>query len=119
MTFPRKPFLDRVIVQEIPVEEVFKQSNIEIPLNSSHIKLRADRGIVVAVGDCIVMGSVVLPMPVEVGDTVFFDEFALCDPIYLSPADVYRNDLPKYWAIRVADLKGRAVMAADEEIAHA
>jgi co-chaperonin GroES (HSP10) len=113
MAFPRKPILDRVIVRETPIEDIFEQGKIALPLESSHVKLRTDRGIVEAVGDCIVMGSVVLPIPVEVGDTVFFDEFAMCDPVYLTPADAYRNDLPKYWMMRVGDLKGVAVASPE------
>jgi hypothetical protein len=45
-------------------------------------------------------------MPVVVDDVVFFDEFALSDPVFLNPAHKNRNDLPKYFQMRVWDLKG-------------
>lgn len=97
--FPRKPLLDRVIVREIPIAEYYEQpEGIEIDLDNAHIKERSDRGVVVAVSDKV--------DDVHVGDTVFFDEFALCDPVFLNPAHKNRNDLPKYWQMRVSDLKG-------------
>ena len=106
-TFPRKPLLDRVIVREIPIAEYYEQpENISIDLDNAHIKERSDRGVVVAVGDCVPLGSATLPMPVVVDDIVFFDEYALSDPVYLNPAHKNRSDLPRYWQMRVADLKG-------------
>lgn len=105
--FPRKPLLDRIIVREIPIAEYYEQpEGIEIDLDNAHIKERSDRGVVVAVGDCVPVGAVTLPMPVVINDVVFFDEFAMCDPVYLNPAHRNRSDLPKYWQIRVSDLKG-------------
>ena len=120
-TFPRKPLLDRIIVREIPIAEFYEQpQGIEIDLDNSHIKERSDRGVVVAVGDCVPMGAVTLPMPVVVDDVVFFDEFALSDPVFLNPAHKNRNDLPKYFQMRVSDLKGidvvnRARMVEENE----
>ena len=101
-TFPRRPVLDRIIVRVIPIEEYYQQpEGITIDLNNAHIKERSDRGIVVAVSKAIAAeGEVVI------GDMVFFDEFALSDPVYLNPADKHRADLPKYWQMRFADLKG-------------
>jgi co-chaperonin GroES (HSP10) len=105
--FPRKPILDRIIVREIPIAEYYEQpEGVDIDLDNKHIKERSDRGVVVAVGDCVPLGNVTLPMPVVVDDIVFFDEFALTDPVYLNPAHKNRNDLPRYFQIRVADLKG-------------
>jgi co-chaperonin GroES (HSP10) len=104
--FPRRPLLDRVIVREIPIEEFYEQGDVNVPLNDKRITLRTDRGVVVAAGDCVMMGGMIIEMPVKVGDVVFFDEFAMCDPIYLNPADRNRTDLPKYWHMRVGDLKG-------------
>lgn len=106
MTFPRKPLLDRIIVLEVPIADIYKGSELELSLDDPRRTDKSDRGIVVAVGDCVPLGGVVLPMPVNVDDTVFFDEFALCDPVYLNPADKHRTDLPKYWQMRVGDLKG-------------
>jgi co-chaperonin GroES (HSP10) len=105
-TFPRKPLLDRVIVREIPIAEYYEQpEGVDIDLDNAHIKERSDRGVVVAVS-----GKV---DDVQVGDTVFFDEFALTDPVFLNPAHKLRHDLPLYWQMRVADLKGVAV---EEEV---
>jgi co-chaperonin GroES (HSP10) len=105
--FPRKPLLDRVIVREIPIADYYEQpEGFAMDLDNAHIKERSDRGVVVAVGDCVPLGNVTLPMPVVVGDIVFFDEFALTDPVYLNPGHRLRHDLPKYFAMRVADLKG-------------
>ena len=99
-SFSRRPILDRVIVREIPLEDYYEQSSdVNLPLDNKHIKIRSDRGIVVSV-------SRTAGEEVAVGDTVFFDELALNDPIYLNPADRNRHDLPKYWLIRVGDLKG-------------
>jgi len=112
MSFERKPLFDRVIIEEIPIETYYDNSSHEgviVDLDNTHIKLRSDRGKVVAVGDCVPMWGVILPMPVKVGDIVFFDDTAYYDPVFLNPSHRYRTDLPKYWQIRVGDLKGIAV----------
>lgn len=107
-TFPRKPLLDRVILREIPVEEYFEKSNLvgDGLLENAHVRIQSDRGEVVAVGDFVVLGGAVASMPVMVGDIAFFDEFCQYDPVYLNPADKFKSDLPKYWQMRVGDLKG-------------
>lgn len=113
--FPWKPILDKIIVREIPLEEYFQQSeNVQIPLDDSRIKERSDRGIVVAIGEGIPLGNLFLAMPVAVGDMVKFDEFCQYDPFYLEPADKYRNDIPKYWEMRVGDIKGINVARRSE-----
>lgn len=105
--FPRKPLLDRIIVQEIPVKEFYRQSgDVLVDLDNSNVKILSDRGRVVAVGDFVSIGGAVQPMPVVVGDIVYYDEFAMCDPVYLNPADKNDPNLPKFWQMRVADLKG-------------
>jgi co-chaperonin GroES (HSP10) len=112
MAFPRKPFLDRVIVEVTPVEKFFEQSQsgIEIPLNDARIKYRSDRGIVRAVGDGVAMAGVFINMPVQVGDEVFFDsDNAYAGQIWLLPSDKNKTGLPEYLEIRVGDLLGRAL----------
>jgi co-chaperonin GroES (HSP10) len=102
--FSRKPLLDRIIVREIPLADYYEQpEGVEIDLEHTAIKERSDRGVVVAVSDKV--------DDVAVGDTVFFDEYAMSDPVFLNPAHKNRHDLAKYWQIRVGDLKGVAVGA--------
>ena len=97
-TFPIRPLFDRVIVREIPIEDYYEQGEIEVDLSNAHIKERSDRGVVVAKGNKV--------DEVQVGDVVQFDEYCMSDPIYLNPAHKNRIDLPRYWQIRVPDLKG-------------
>jgi co-chaperonin GroES (HSP10) len=106
--FPRTPLLDRIIVREIAIEEYYEQpKGVSVDLQNAHIKERSDRGEVVAVGDCVIVGGVRVDMPVAIGDTVFYDpDSVLYDPVYLNPAHKHRTDLPRYWQIRVHDLKG-------------
>ncbi len=100
--FPRRPLMDKVIVREIPLKEYYQQpEGVTVDLDNSNIRERSDRGEVVAISMKVGESG-----EVKVGDTVFFDEFCLCDPVYLNPADKNRPDLPKYWQMRVADLKG-------------
>jgi co-chaperonin GroES (HSP10) len=110
MDFPRKPLLDRVIVREIPIAEYYEQpEGLTIDLDNAHIKERSDRGVVVAVSK-----QVEAEGEIAVGDTVFYDaDFVISDPVYLNPAHKNRPDLPKYWQVRVADLKGVAVSDAN------
>ena len=99
MSFPHRPLMDRVIVREIPIETYYEQpEGVTIDLANAHIKERSDRGEVVAVSNQVT--------EVQVGDIVLFDEFCLCDPVYLNPAHRNRSDLPRYWQMRVPDLKG-------------
>jgi co-chaperonin GroES (HSP10) len=110
MQFPRKPFLDRVIVQVTPIKEIFEQSSIEIPLDDERVKYRSDRGIVKAVGDGVAMAGVFIEMPVQVGDEVFFDpDTAYAGRLFLLPSDQNRNDLPEYLELYVGDLLGRSL----------
>jgi co-chaperonin GroES (HSP10) len=101
--FPRRPLSDRVIVREIPIEEYYEQpEGIVVDLQNTHIRERSDRGVIVAIGRGV--------NEVAVGETVFFDEFCMSDPVFLNPAHKNRPDLPKYWQIREDDLKGAAVV---------
>jgi co-chaperonin GroES (HSP10) len=114
MQFPRKPFLDRVIVEVTPIKEIFEQSSIEIPLDDERVKYRSDRGIVKAVGDGVAMAGVFIEMPVEVGDEVFFDpDTAYAGRLFLLPSDQNRNDLPEYLELYVGDLLGRSLRVGE------
>ena len=118
MQFPRKPFLDRVIVEVTPIKEIFQQSsNIEIPLDDERVKYRSDRGIVRAVGDGVAMSGVFIEMPVQVGDEVFFDpDTAYAGRLFLLPSDQNRSDLPEYLELYVGVLLGRSLRQS--EICH-
>jgi co-chaperonin GroES (HSP10) len=115
MQFPRKPFLDRVIVEVTPIKEVFEQStSIHIPLDDERVKYRSDRGIVRAVGDGVAMAGVFIEMPVNVGDEVFFDpDTAYAGRLYLLPSDLNRSDLPEYLELYVGDLLGRSLRVGE------
>ena len=116
MQFPRKPFLDRVIVEVTPIEKFFEQSEsgVVVPLEDARVKFRSDRGIVRAVGDGVAMAGVFIDMPVQVGDEVFFDsDNAYAGQIWLLPSDKNRRDLPEYLEIRVGDLLGRALRVTE------
>jgi co-chaperonin GroES (HSP10) len=114
-TFPIRPLFDRVIVREIPIEDYYEQSDtvgpngerVVMDLANANIKERSDRGVVVAAGKQV--------QEVVIGDTVQFDEYCLTDPIYLNPAHKNRHDLPRYWQIRVPDLKGVRIAVFDLE----
>jgi co-chaperonin GroES (HSP10) len=113
--FPRKPFLDRVIIEVTPIEQLFQQGKVSIPLDNAHVRVRSDRGIVKSVGDCVAMGQTIMPMPVSVGDEVFFDEMAYAGRIFLDPHDQYRSDMPVYLEVRVGDLLGVIVPQSVDE----
>jgi co-chaperonin GroES (HSP10) len=116
MQFPRKPFLDRVIVEVTPIEKIFEQGSVEVDLQNEHTRTRSDRGIVKAVGDGVAMAGVFIEMPVQVGDEVYFDpDTAYANIIYLLPSDQYKSGLPTYLELRVGDLQGRALRTGEHE----
>lgn len=100
--FPLKPFLDRVIVEVIPIEDYYEQSeDIKIDLDKTFSQ-RSDRGVVKAVGDSAEV--------VEVGDVVQFDpDTAYAGILYLNPADKNKPDKAAYLEIRIGDLLGKVV----------
>lgn len=106
-TFPIRPLFDRVIVREIPIEDYYEKTELvnDDLLGNSFVKERSDRGVVVAAGRNV--------EEVQVGDVVQYDEYCLSDPIFLNPAHKNRTDLPKYWQIRVPDLKGVRIQEVD------
>jgi co-chaperonin GroES (HSP10) len=113
--FPRKPFLDRVIVEVTPVEKFFEQSGVVIPLDDARVKYRSDRGVVRAIGDGVAMAGVFIEMPMQVGDEVFFDsDNAYAGQIWLLPSDKNKTGLPEYLEIRVGDLLGRGLRVSEQ-----
>ena len=115
MQFPLKPFLDRVIVEVTPIEEIFEQpEGLTIDLKDARSTARSDRGIVKAVGDGVPMAGVFVAMPIEVGDLVQFDpDNGYAAQFFLKPSDKYRSDLPVYLELRVGDLLGRGIRASE------
>lgn len=110
--FPLKPFLDRVVIEVIPIEKIFEQSDVQIPLDDTRSTVRSDRGIVRAVGDGVAMAGIFVEMPVEVGDVVQFDpDYGYAGLLYVNPADKYKRDVPTYLELRVGDLLGRGLRA--------
>ena len=107
---PFKPILDRVLVQEIKYEEnrvVAATADGKEIVQSQHFQKEPDRGIVVAVGDCVPMGGVCLEIPLKLGQVVVMGEYGK-ERIYLKPEDEFSTDknLPRYFLIRCADIKG-------------
>jgi chaperonin GroES len=100
---PFKPILDRVLVREILLENKIGQFD-----RSEHYGRESDRGTVVAIGDGVAIGGVLLPIPVAVGDVVIMGEYGR-ERLYLNPEDEFDKTLPKYFLIRCADLKGKAL----------
>jgi co-chaperonin GroES (HSP10) len=111
MTFPLKPFLDRVIVEVTPIEQFFEQpKGAFVDLNDARSQYRSDRGTVKAVGDGVPMAGVFVEMPVAVGDEVRFDpDNGYAGQIFLNPADKMKVDMPIYLELRVGDLLGRGL----------
>lgn len=106
MNFPVQPLLDNVIVREHPAEDY--RAKVTGILSTEKSMDKSLRGTVVAVGQGVPIGGVMVPMPVSVGDVVLFTEYSLTDDarILLNPEDAYKPELPVYYRIRVADLKG-------------
>lgn len=102
-----KPVLDNVLVKELPVPEK-RIITGEIVASDHYAKGRTYRGTVVAVGDGVPMGGVVMPMPYQVGDLIKLGEFG-GEAFYFNPEDEYSTDknAPKYWLYRVADTQGK------------
>lgn len=109
MQFPLEPFLDRVIVEVIPIEKYFqKPENIEVLLDREFSQ-RSDRGIVRSVGDAATR--------VQVGDVVQFDpDTAFAGLVYLNPGDKLNPAAPTYLEIRIGDLLGRVLVHDHEEV---
>lgn len=109
-TVPFRPVLDRILVEEIPVEE----SRIYLPGETKQIHRserylkKSDLGRVLAVGDGVPMGGILMPMPYKVGQVVKCSEYGR-KYILLDPNDelgTAKGEIPKRYLIRVADTDG-------------
>jgi co-chaperonin GroES (HSP10) len=104
-----RPVLDRILVEEIPVEE----NRIHLPgqkeiLRSERFLKKSDLGRVLAVGDGVPMGGILMPMPYKVGQVVKCSEYGR-KYILLDPNDelgTAKGEIPKRYLIRVADTDG-------------
>ena len=103
MTFPIKPLFDKVIVREIPVEQLFTEEDKKLmPFGHEQMKLRNRQGIVVAVGPDA-------EKHVQVEDRVYFEDTAMYEQVFVRPVDEFRKGIDTFWQLRVHDLKGVAV----------
>ena len=101
-----RPVLDRILVEEIPVEE----NRIHLPggINlerSERFTKKSNLGRVLAVGDGVPMGGILMPMPYKVGQIVMCSEYGR-KPVFLRPEDEFDKSVPKRYLIRVADTDG-------------
>jgi co-chaperonin GroES (HSP10) len=107
--------LDRILVEEVPVEE----NRIHLPGQEKELvrhgsyQRKSLLGRVLAVGDGVPMGGVLMPMPYQVGQVVQCSEYGR-KYILLDPADelgTAKGEIPKRYLIRVADTDGEAIQA--------
>ena len=96
-----RPLYDRIVVKRIENEETL-QGGMYIPDSA---KKKPQEGEVVAVGDGIPMGGVLVPMPVAVGDVVDYSEYGV-EQVWEHPRDRFDNTKPTYYRVRVADVYG-------------
>jgi co-chaperonin GroES (HSP10) len=105
-----RPVLDRILVEEVPVEEnrIHVPGGPEIHRSERYLK-KSDLGRVLAVGDGVPMGGILMPMPYEVGQVVKCSEYGR-KYILLDPNDelgTAKGEIPKRYLIRVADTDGQ------------
>jgi co-chaperonin GroES (HSP10) len=105
-----RPVLDRILVEEIPLEE----SRIVLPggvklERSERYTEKSDIGRVLAVGDGVPMGGILMPMPYKVGQIVKCSEYGRT-PWYARPEDKNDKNVPKRYLIRVADTAGEQLV---------
>lgn len=104
-----RPVLDRILVEEVPVEEnrIHLPGGMNIERHASYQK-KSDLGRVLAVGDGVPMGGILMPMPYKVGQVVKCSEYGR-KYILLDPNDelgTAKGEIPKRYLIRVADTDG-------------
>jgi co-chaperonin GroES (HSP10) len=102
------PFLDRVLVRAIKTEAQFRllmRGGFKLDLRQQDQR-DTEIGEVVGIGDCVPMGGCMVPIPCKLGEIVRYGRYGM-EPIILNAEDELDGDAPKYFLIRVADLKGR------------
>jgi co-chaperonin GroES (HSP10) len=112
-----RPVLDRIFVEEIPVRDRIVTLGGIIVGDQSHSKLskKSMTGKVLAVGDGVPMGGILMPMPYKVGDVVRCSEYGR-EYINLETGQngetSFQKDEVRTFLIRVADTHG--VLGDDE-----
>lgn len=108
---PFRPVLDRILVQEIPVEEsriVTPGGGLKLE-RSERFEAKPMSGKVLAVGDGVPMAGVLMPMPYKPGQVVRCSEYGR-EYINLrtgqNGVNAFHKDEAKTYLIRVADTHG-------------
>jgi co-chaperonin GroES (HSP10) len=101
-----RPVLDRILVEEIPLEEnrIVLPGGVKLERSERYTE-KSDIGLVLAVGDGVPMGGILMPMPYKVGQIVKCSEYGRT-PWYARPEDKNDKSIPKRYLIRVADTMG-------------
>ena len=107
---PFRPILDRIWVEEIPVQETRIVTPGGLALErSERFAAKPMTGKVVAVGEGVPMAGVLMPMPYKVGDIVHCAEYGR-QYINLRTHQVgekaFTKDEVRTFSIRVADTSG-------------
>jgi co-chaperonin GroES (HSP10) len=105
-----RPVLDRILVEEIPLEEnrIVGPGGMKLERHASYSE-KSDIGRVLAVGDGVPMGGILMPMPYKPGMVVKCSEYGRT-PWYAKPEDKNDKSIPKRYLIRVADTMGEALV---------
>lgn len=104
-----RPILDKILVEEIPVEEsrIATPGGMKLERHGNFVK-KSNRGRVLAVGDGVPMGGILMPMPYKPGQVVQCSEYGR-EHIYLKAEDEFDKTAPKRYLIRVADTHGEVL----------
>jgi co-chaperonin GroES (HSP10) len=105
-----RPVLDRILVEEIPIEEnrIVLPGGVKLERSERYTE-KSDLGRVLAVGDGVPMGGILMPMPYKAGQIVKCSEYGR-RPWYARPEDKNDKSIPKRYLIRVADTLGEQLV---------
>jgi|SRR6185312_4016384 len=105
-----RPVLDKIFVEEIPVDDTRIRTLGGLQLaTSERFRAKPMTGKVLAVGDGVPMGGILMPMPYQVGDVVRCSEYGR-EYINLRNGKngeaAFEKDEVRTFLIRVADTHG-------------
>jgi co-chaperonin GroES (HSP10) len=108
-----RPVLDKIFVEEIPVDDSRIQTLGGLNLaTSERFRAKPMTGKVLAVGDGVPMGGILMAMPYKVGDVVRCSEYGR-EYINLrngrNGENAFEKDEVRTFLIRVADTQGEMV----------